>query len=130
MAIQDDIVKQVPCLRRYARALLGDLRCADDLVHDTLERSLRYATQFRAGTNLRRWLMTIMHNVFVNNLRKYSQLRHAMAYGLPPKTVRVSRKAAPDTTRTQRPPQSTRTVLSFLERPDSRQRFPARTHDS
>jgi RNA polymerase sigma-70 factor (ECF subfamily) len=73
MAIQDDIAEQVPGLRRYARALVGDCGCADDLVQDTLERSLRYATQFRRGTNPRRWLMTIMHNVFVNDLRKASR---------------------------------------------------------
>ncbi|CDY75681.1 RNA polymerase sigma-54 factor RpoN [Caballeronia glathei] len=82
MAVEDDIVNELAHLRRYARALLGDTRRADDLVQDTLERSLRYVTQFRAGTNLRRWLMTIMHNVFVNDLEKYSrQMLHSLAQG-------------------------------------------------
>jgi RNA polymerase sigma-70 factor (ECF subfamily) len=80
MAIQDDIAEQVPGLRRYARALVGDRGCADDLVQDTLERSLRYATQFRRGKNPRRWLLTIMHHVFVNDLRKASRQTSPRAF--------------------------------------------------
>ena len=80
MAVQDDIAEQVPSLRRYARALVGDRDCTDDLVQDTLERSLRYVTQFRRGRNPRRWLMTIMHSVFVNDLRKASRQTSPTAF--------------------------------------------------
>ncbi|MFM0347116.1 RNA polymerase sigma factor [Paraburkholderia sp. RL17-347-BIC-D] len=44
------------------RARVGDRGYADDLVQDTLERSLRYAMRFRRGTNQRRWQMTITHS--------------------------------------------------------------------
>lgn len=73
MAVEDDIAEQVPGLRRYARALVGDPGCADNLVQDTLERSLRDATHFRRDANPRRWLMTTMHCVFSNGLRKSSR---------------------------------------------------------
>jgi RNA polymerase sigma-70 factor, ECF subfamily len=70
MSVGDDMLHHVPRLRRYARALLGNRELADDLVQDTLERGLRYASRFRAGSDLAAWLMTIMHNVFVNDVMR------------------------------------------------------------
>ena len=60
----------IPSLRRYARTFVRDPAAADDLVQDTLERALRNAGQFRPETDLRAWLFTLMHNVFVNQVRK------------------------------------------------------------
>jgi len=56
-------------LRRYARALTGDRNAADDLVQDTLEKAWKRFALWRPGSDLRAWLFTIMHNVFVNQLR-------------------------------------------------------------
>ncbi len=64
----DLIVTYIPNLRRYARALVGDRDAADDLVQDTLERAMRKFHLWRPG-NLRAWLFSIMHNVFVNQLK-------------------------------------------------------------
>ena len=62
------IVPYIPNLRRYARALIGDREGADDLVQDTLERAVRKFHLWRPG-DLRAWLFSIMHNVFVNQLK-------------------------------------------------------------
>ena len=62
------IVAEIPRLRRYARALTGDAVRADDLVQDTLERALGKWSLWRPG-NLRAWLFSIMHNLFVNQAR-------------------------------------------------------------
>jgi RNA polymerase sigma-70 factor (ECF subfamily) len=62
------IVAEIPRLRRYARALTGDAVRADDLVQDTLERALGKWALWRPG-NLRAWLFSIMHNLFVNQAR-------------------------------------------------------------
>jgi RNA polymerase sigma-70 factor, ECF subfamily len=62
------IVPYIPNLRRYARALVGDREGADDLVQDTLERAVRKFHLWRPG-DLRAWLFSIMHNVFVNQLK-------------------------------------------------------------
>lgn len=59
----------IPRLRRYARALTGDASAADDLVQDALERALVKQALWREGSDLRAWLFTIMHNVFVNQVR-------------------------------------------------------------
>jgi len=63
------IVQQLPGLRRYARALTGDTWAADDLVQDTLERACVKWRLWVAGTNLRAWLFTLMHNLYLNQRR-------------------------------------------------------------
>ncbi|MGH6933207.1 MAG: RNA polymerase sigma factor [Dongiaceae bacterium] len=72
-AIIDDfdrlIIEQIPHLRRYARALLGNPAAADDLVQDCLERAWSRAHLWRRG-NIRGWLFTIMHNVNINSQRR------------------------------------------------------------
>ena len=66
------IVDQIPSLRRYARALTGDAWAADDLVQDTLERACSKWRLWLVGSNLRAWLFTLMHNLFVNQVRSAS----------------------------------------------------------
>ena len=61
-----DLVAAIPRLRRYARVLTGDAARADDLVQETLARGWEKRRLWAAGTDLRAWLFTIMHNVFVN----------------------------------------------------------------
>ena len=63
------IVELIPRLRRYARALAGDRARADDLVQDTLERAWNKFHLWRPGSDLRAWLFTVMHNVYVNQIR-------------------------------------------------------------
>jgi RNA polymerase sigma-70 factor, ECF subfamily len=48
--------------------LVGDRDGADDLVQDTLERAVRKFHLWKPG-DLRAWLFSIMHNVFVNQLK-------------------------------------------------------------
>src|SRR5664279_3335079 len=61
-----DLLAALPRLRRYARVLTGDINRADDLVQDTLARAWEKRRLWTAGSDLRAWLFTIMHNVFVN----------------------------------------------------------------
>ena len=61
--------EQIPRLRRYARALTRNTERADDLVQDTLVRALVKQNLWQAGTNLRAWLFTLMHNQNINNAR-------------------------------------------------------------
>src|SRR5574343_1855869 len=64
------LLAEVPRLRRYARAMLGDRAAADDLVQDTLERAWSRLAQWRPGSDLRAWLFGIMHNLRVDQLRR------------------------------------------------------------
>ena len=71
------IAEQIPKLRRYARALLGDPVRADDLVQEALVRALSRSHLWQPGTDIRAWMFTILHNVHVNNQR---QRRHRDDY--------------------------------------------------
>ncbi|MDO8786767.1 MAG: RNA polymerase sigma factor [Sulfuritalea sp.] len=64
------ILAEIPRLRRYARAMLGDRATADDLVQDTLERAWSRLHQWRAGSDMRAWLFGIMHNLRIDQLRR------------------------------------------------------------
>jgi DNA-directed RNA polymerase specialized sigma24 family protein len=67
--MHEPIVDQIPALRRYARALTGTW-AADDLVQDTLERACSKWRLWTAGSDLRAWLFTVMHNLFANQVRR------------------------------------------------------------
>lgn len=69
-APSEELVAQIAQLRRYARALTGDRWAADDLVQDTLERACSRWRLWAAGSDLRAWLFTLMHNLFIDGRRK------------------------------------------------------------
>jgi RNA polymerase sigma-70 factor (ECF subfamily) len=65
-----DIEAEIPRLRRYARALTRDVVSADDLVQDCLTRALGKLHLWQEGSDLRAWLFTILHNQYVNHIRR------------------------------------------------------------
>jgi RNA polymerase sigma-70 factor (ECF subfamily) len=64
---------EIPRLRRYARALMGDATLADDLVEDCLREAVRTIDLFWSGTDLRVWLFAILHNQLANNRRSMAE---------------------------------------------------------
>src|SRR5687767_12441594 len=74
--MEQSVEQHIPRLRRYARALTGDRAAADDLVQDTLERALSRFHLWRRGSDLRAWLFTIMHNIFINQARSRMRYPH------------------------------------------------------
>jgi RNA polymerase sigma-70 factor (ECF subfamily) len=64
------IEREIPRLRRYARALTRSADRADDLVQETLLRAVAKAHLWQQGTDIRAWLFTIMHNQYVNMVRR------------------------------------------------------------
>ena len=85
------IVDQIPYLRRYARALVGNSVRADDLVQDCLERALGRAHLWRPSGDIRAWLFTIMHNLHANAARRYS--RESAAVPLTDEAAAISTRA-------------------------------------
>lgn len=64
-----DIVGQLDALRRYARVLVRQDDEADDLVQTTFLRAHERIASFRQGSDIRVWLMSIMHNQFIDQQR-------------------------------------------------------------
>ncbi|MFD2055698.1 sigma-70 family RNA polymerase sigma factor [Mesorhizobium calcicola] len=64
-----DILGQLGSLRRYARSLTRDSTDAEDLVHDALVRAYERRGTFRSGGDLRAWLLSIVHNTFIDKMR-------------------------------------------------------------
>ncbi|HEY4046417.1 MAG TPA: sigma-70 family RNA polymerase sigma factor [Acidobacteriaceae bacterium] len=59
--------REISCLRRYARVLTQNTTLADDLVQEMLVRAKQHL--WKPGTYLRAWLLTIVHNQNVNQIR-------------------------------------------------------------
>lgn len=70
------VEQEIPRLRRYARALTRNADRADDLVQETLVRAIAKAHLWQPGTDLHAWLFTIMHNQYVNVVRRASRDEH------------------------------------------------------
>jgi RNA polymerase sigma-70 factor (ECF subfamily) len=67
----EQTLAHIPALRRYARLLTGQGARADDLVQDTLERACTKWPLWQPGTALRSWLLTLMHNLYLNQRRDW-----------------------------------------------------------
>ncbi|WP_142849083.1 RNA polymerase sigma factor [Telmatospirillum sp. J64-1] len=63
------MAREIPHLRRYARALVGDADRADDIVQDCLEKALRKRQQWRRQGSVRHWLFRILYRCHVDALR-------------------------------------------------------------
>ena len=64
------LIEQVQVLRRYARALVADPADADDLVQETIKRMLTYRQSAREIGNIRAYLLTVLHHVRADMLRR------------------------------------------------------------
>ena len=69
------LIDEIPALRRYARALCQDFSQADDLLQECLARAVSKRRLWIRGRKLRPWLFTMMHNLFVNDLRRSDAMR-------------------------------------------------------
>ena len=69
----DDVVQNMPRLKKFARHLARNRSDADDLVQETVLRALDHADQFSPGTNLIAWLNAILRNSFFTERKR--QLR-------------------------------------------------------
>jgi RNA polymerase sigma-70 factor (ECF subfamily) len=65
-----DVLANLAPMRRYARALTRDEVAAEDLVHDALVRAYEKRSTFRRGGNLRTWILSILHNTFIDSQRR------------------------------------------------------------
>ena len=68
--VELDLLPHIRQLRGYALRLCRNRNDAEDLVQSTLERAIVKAHQFRQNSDLRLWLFSILHNLFLSGTRR------------------------------------------------------------
>lgn len=64
------LLAELPRLRRYCIALVGDIALADDLLQDCIERALKYRRTLKEDQRVYGWLRSILHNLYMDELRR------------------------------------------------------------
>jgi RNA polymerase sigma-70 factor (ECF subfamily) len=67
-----DVVGHLASLRRYARSLTRSETDSEDLVQEALLRAYEKRASYREGRQLGPWLLSILHNVFIDRQRSRS----------------------------------------------------------
>jgi RNA polymerase sigma-70 factor (ECF subfamily) len=75
---REEVVGHLRPLRARALQLCRNEADADDLVHDTVERALKFRHTYEPGTNLRAWLYRIAVTVFLSRRRRSSREHRAL----------------------------------------------------
>ena len=68
-AFERELLTLLPRLSRFARSLARDAADSDDLVQMALERALKAKAQWRPGTRLDAWMLKIVRNAWIDELR-------------------------------------------------------------
>lgn len=71
-------------LKRYALRFTRNDEDANDLVQETMLKAITNYNKFKAGTNIKGWLYTILKNHFINN---YRQLKKTHTYVIQGDTI-------------------------------------------
>jgi RNA polymerase sigma-70 factor, ECF subfamily len=69
-AFREGLLALIPFLRAFSRSLCGDRDLADDLAQEALAKAWQSRHTFRAGSNLKAWLFTILRNQFYSDRRR------------------------------------------------------------
>lgn len=77
-AFERELLTLLPRLRRFAHALARDGADADDLLQVALERALKARDQWTPGTRLDAWMMRIVRNCWIDEIR--SRTRRARTF--------------------------------------------------
>ena len=71
-------VSVVEGLYRVALRYTRERTQAEDLVHDTVARALRFREHFEPGTNFKAWIYTILTHTFIHKYRRQTREREVL----------------------------------------------------
>lgn len=75
-AFEAEMLKHLPDVVRFARALTRDPADADDVVQETYLRAFRARHTFIPGSDGRRWLFTIARNLYLRGRERDARMVH------------------------------------------------------
>ncbi len=75
---EDLLESNLTGLYRVALSLTKNPVLAEDLVHDTCVRALRFKDRFEMGTNFRAWIFTVQHHTFIHRYRRKKREREIL----------------------------------------------------
>ena len=78
-AFERELLELLPRLRRFARSLARNAADADDLTQVAIERALRAKAQWAPGTRLDSWMMKIMRNCWIDEVRSLGRRAQTFA---------------------------------------------------
>ena len=70
VAFEAEVLDHLDALYGVALRMTKNAASAEDLVHDTIVKAVRARHQYKAGTNLKAWLLRIQTNTFINRHRR------------------------------------------------------------
>lgn len=73
-AFEQEVLRYLPDLARFARSLTRETADAEDLVQETYLRAFRARHTFQPEAGTRQWLFTICRNVFLRGLERDRRL--------------------------------------------------------
>jgi RNA polymerase sigma-70 factor (ECF subfamily) len=73
-AFEQEALPHLDAVYRVALRLAGDAAQADDLTQETMLKAYRAWHQYKPGTNIRAWLLTILRHTFINEYRRKKHL--------------------------------------------------------
>lgn len=69
-AFEKEAIPYLDTVYRVALRLAGDSTQADDLTQETMLKAYKAWHQYKQGTNVRAWLLTILRHTFINEYRR------------------------------------------------------------
>jgi RNA polymerase sigma-70 factor (ECF subfamily) len=73
MGFEEQVAPHLQALSALAWRFTHNTAMAQDLLQDTLIKAYRFFDRFEIGTNLWAWLLTIMRNLYISQVRKRSR---------------------------------------------------------
>lgn len=64
------LIEHMDLMFAVAMKLTRNVDDAEDLVHNTVVKALRFHDKFREGTYIKAWLLTILRNTYINQYRQ------------------------------------------------------------
>jgi RNA polymerase sigma-70 factor (ECF subfamily) len=70
VVFEQEVLEHLDSMYGMALRMTRNPTSAEDLVHDTVVKAVRARDQYRAGTNMKAWLLRILTNTFINRHRR------------------------------------------------------------